>query len=78
MEENGHRCDGPGCTERRGESNHWVLAKMKSHVEGTSESFTGIVLSRWNDKDAHKRGTMHLCGTGCVSKIVSAALEGWK
>lgn len=76
----GYTCDGPGCAEIRTPSNHWLLAKVDLETVGhvNPDTVVGIAVRKWDDRLADQDGAMHLCGVGCMSKVVSAAAENWK
>ena len=50
------------CGNERKESNHWFLIKI---VKGD------FLISRWNAKKANERNVEHVCGPGCLSRLIS-------
>jgi hypothetical protein len=58
-----YKCDGPGCTHVKGESNHWFVA-VKILGSLTIKPWAGIAA-----------GMLHLCGESCVQKVVSEFLS---
>jgi hypothetical protein len=50
------------CSNERKESNHWFLIKI---VKGD------LLISRWNAKKANEHNVEHVCGPGCLSRLIS-------
>lgn len=63
MRTESYKCDGPGCTHVKGESNHWFVA-VKILGSLTIKPWAGIAA-----------GMLHLCGESCVQKVVSEFLS---
>ena len=62
-----YKCDGPNCTQVRGETNHWLVIFM-----GNQSFVSGM----WDKFDAQVHDAKHACGSACALKMYSLWLSG--
>jgi hypothetical protein len=66
---NGYKCD--VCGKPREQANHWFLIKWGRRA---------LILKPWDGatQEAIIAADQHVCGAGCLSKVVSGFAEGKK
>lgn len=64
----GFKCD--ECQTEKKISNHWIIGFVRDRQ---------INLIPWQDDMARQSGdAIHLCGAGCVAKVVSREIHAWQ
>lgn len=60
-------CDGPGCTQMRGVTNHWLVVYATPKL--------AYACQPWEKADAQVTDARHLCGFACAMKFHSIWLS---
>jgi hypothetical protein len=63
------KCDGPGCTNVRKETNHWFKIFFQ-HID--SLTFT---VTNWNYEHELSKKVYFACGEACLLKIISEHIK---
>lgn len=72
------KCVCDGCGKIKGDANKWLLGYdfLLLNPKGSDVSFFGV--AAWSDNAAYRRGVLHLCGDGCMQKMMSEHLAKQK
>lgn len=66
-------CDGPGCHNRKGPSNHWWIVYEAAATGGVFKG--GLMLAPWDDEGAEVDNVIHACSESCMLKLASDWIE---